>query len=152
MLCSHLQPCTHVKEAFLKGRDNTSVSCWSHIQKEVTVTGGRGGKLPQEMGGVPEPGYPLGSIVAPRAHLNGVATLPLVRHQLPWSVPKIRRMKSAWQIRNSSDTGTSATWCGPRAYVTTEPIYPIVRTSAVSQLICCILIWSCLLQTFRAIP
>ena len=35
--------------------------------------------------------------------------------------------------------------CGPWAYVTTEPIYPIVRTSAVSQLICCILIWSSLL-------
>ncbi len=37
---------------------------------------------------------------------------------------------------------------GPRASGTTEPIYPIVRTSAVSQLICCILIWSCCCKRF----
>ena len=82
MVLANLKPFSHLQQPLFKGWQYPSISSGTNIEQKVPITTDSGDQLVEKLSGVVKHVGLLCAIVAPRAMLDGVATLPLVWNQV----------------------------------------------------------------------
>ena len=87
MILANLKPFSHLQQPLLKGWQYPSISSGANVEQKVPITADSGDQLVDQLSGVKKHVSLLSAVVAPRAMLDSVAALPLVRNQVTWTEP-----------------------------------------------------------------